>query len=29
MSELELTTLVVIGTGCTGSWKSNYYAVVH
>ena len=24
----ELTTLVVIGTDCTGSFKSNYYAVL-
>ena len=23
----ELTTLVVIGTDCTGSWRSNYYAI--
>jgi len=23
----ELTTLVVIGTECIGSYKSNYYAV--
>jgi len=24
---LELTTLVVIGTDCIGSWKSNYHAI--
>ena len=24
---LELTTLVVIGTNCTGSWKSNYHTI--
>ena len=23
----ELTTFVVIGTNCTGSWKSNYYMI--
>jgi len=25
---VELTTLVVIGTGCTGSYKSNYYMIM-
>jgi hypothetical protein len=24
----ELTTLVVIGTDCTGSWKSNYHTIM-
>ena len=24
----ELTTLVVIGTDCTGSWKSNYHNMI-
>jgi hypothetical protein len=24
----ELTTLVVIGTNCTVSWKSNYHAIM-
>ena len=23
----KLTTLVVIGTDCTGSWKSNYHTI--
>ena len=23
----ELTTLMIIGTGCTGSYKSNFYAI--
>jgi hypothetical protein len=23
----ELTTLVVIGTDCIGSWKSNYHTI--
>ena len=23
----ELTTLMVIGTDCTGSWKSNYHTI--
>jgi hypothetical protein len=25
--EFELTTLVVIGTDCTGSYKSNYHTI--
>jgi hypothetical protein len=25
--ELELTTLVVLGTDCIGIWKSNYYTI--
>jgi len=24
----KLTTLVVIGTDCTGSWKSNYHMIM-
>jgi hypothetical protein len=26
-AEFELTTLVVIGTDCIGSWKSNYHTI--
>jgi ABC-type uncharacterized transport system YnjBCD ATPase subunit len=26
--EFKLTTLVVIGTDCTGSYKSNYHAIM-
>jgi len=28
MNEFELTTLVVIGTGCTGICKSNYHMIM-
>ena len=27
LKRFELTTLVVIGTDCTGSWKSNYHRI--